>query len=154
MEDREAKKILAVDDETDTVEIITTLLQLDGYQVLPAPSADDAMGVLEVDVRVIDGTNKNLTDEMRKGTFREDLYYRLNLIPISVPPLHERKDDIPILASHFLKKLSHERGKEVTSFSSEVKEILLAHVTPQLRSEILFSESGWSLRRKLQAAPL
>jgi DNA-binding NtrC family response regulator len=85
---------------------------------------------LEVDVRVIAATNKNLTEEMKKGTFREDLYYRLNVIPIFVPPLRERKDDIPVLASHFLQKFIHERGKEVTSFSPEVMEILLAHSWP------------------------
>jgi DNA-binding NtrC family response regulator len=85
---------------------------------------------LEVDVRVIAATNKNLTEEMKKGTFREDLYYRLNVIPIFVPPLRERKDDIPLLASYFLQKFSRERGKEVISFSPEVIEILLAHSWP------------------------
>jgi len=85
---------------------------------------------LEVDVRVIAATNKNLTEEMKKGTFREDLYYRLNVIPIFVPPLRERKDDIPLLASHFLQKFSQERGKQVTSFSPEVMEIILAHSWP------------------------
>ncbi len=85
---------------------------------------------LEVDVRVIAATNKNLTEEMKKGTFREDLYYRLNVIPIFVPPLRERKDDIPLLASYFLQKFSRERGKEVASFSPEVIEILLAHSWP------------------------
>ena len=85
---------------------------------------------LEVDVRVIAATNKNLTEEMKKGTFREDLYYRLNVIPIFVPPLRTRKDDISLLASHFLQKINHERGKEVTSFSPEVMEILLDHSWP------------------------
>jgi len=85
---------------------------------------------LEVDVRVIAATNKNLTEEMKKGTFREDLYYRLNVIPIFVPPLRERKDDIPMLASYFLQKFSQERKKEVISFSTEVMEILLAHSWP------------------------
>jgi DNA-binding NtrC family response regulator len=85
---------------------------------------------LEVDVRVIAATNKNLTEEMKKGTFREDLYYRLNVIPIFVPPLRERKDDISLLASHFLQKFTHERGKEVTNFSPEVMEILLGHSWP------------------------
>jgi DNA-binding NtrC family response regulator len=67
---------------------------------------------------------------MKKGTFREDLYYRLNVIPIFVPPLRDRKDDIPLLASYFLQKLSQERKKEVISFSPEVMEILLAHSWP------------------------
>ncbi len=85
---------------------------------------------LEVDVRVVAATNKNLMEEMRKGTFREDLYYRLNVIPIFVPPLRERKDDIPLLTSHFLQKFSHEKGKEVTSIASEVMELFLAHSWP------------------------
>jgi transcriptional regulator with PAS, ATPase and Fis domain len=85
---------------------------------------------LEVDVRVIAATNKNLNEEMKKGTFREDLYYRLNVIPIFVPPLRERKDDLLLLTSHFLKKFSQEKGKEITNFSSEVMEILLAHSWP------------------------
>ena len=85
---------------------------------------------LEVDVRVIAATNKNLTEEMKKGTFREDLYYRLNVIPILVPPLRERKDDIPLLAAHFLKKLNKEKGKEISAISPEVMEILMAYSWP------------------------
>jgi DNA-binding NtrC family response regulator len=85
---------------------------------------------LEVDVRVIAATNKNLMEEMKKGTFREDLFYRLNVIPIFVPPLRERKDDIPLLASHFLQKFTHEKKKEVASISPEVMETLLAHSWP------------------------
>jgi transcriptional regulator with PAS, ATPase and Fis domain len=85
---------------------------------------------LEVDVRVIAATNKNLMEEIRRGTFREDLYYRLNVIPIFVPPLRERKDDIPLLASHFLQKFSQEKGKEMNSISPEVLEILVAHSWP------------------------
>jgi DNA-binding NtrC family response regulator len=85
---------------------------------------------LEVDVRVIAATNKNLMEEMKKGTFREDLFYRLNVIPIFVPPLRERKDDIPLLASHFLQKFTHEKKKKVASISPEVMETLLAHSWP------------------------
>jgi DNA-binding NtrC family response regulator len=85
---------------------------------------------LKVDVRVIAATNKNLIEEMKKGAFREDLYYRLNVIPIFVPPLRDRKDDIPLLASHFLQKFNHNKGKGVTSFSPEVMEIFLAHSWP------------------------
>jgi DNA-binding NtrC family response regulator len=85
---------------------------------------------LEVDVRVIAATNKNLTEEMKKGTFREDLYYRLNVIPIFIPPLRERKDDISFLASHFMEKFSQEKGKKIVDFSPDVMEIFLAHSWP------------------------
>jgi len=85
---------------------------------------------LEVDVRVIAATNKNLTEEMKKGTFREDLYYRLNVIPIFVPPLRERIDDISLLASYFLQKISQEKRREFTGFSPEVMETFLAHPWP------------------------
>jgi DNA-binding NtrC family response regulator len=85
---------------------------------------------LEVDVRIIAATNKNLMEEMKKGTFREDLYYRLNVIPIFIPPLRERRDDVLLLASSFLRKFSLEKGKEVVDFSPEVLEIIMAHSWP------------------------
>lgn len=85
---------------------------------------------LEVDVRVIAATNKNLMEEMKKGTFREDLYYRLNVIPIFVPPLRERKDDVSFLATHFLEKFSQEKGKKIVNISPDVMEIFLAHSWP------------------------
>jgi two-component system response regulator HydG len=67
---------------------------------------------------------------MKKGNFREDLYYRLNVIPIFIPPLRERKDDIPLLVSYFLQRFNRERGKDITGFSSEVMEIFLRHSWP------------------------
>lgn len=85
---------------------------------------------LEVDVRIIAATNKNLMEEIKKGTFREDLYYRLNVIPIFVPPLRERRDDISLLASHFLEKFNQEKGKKISGISPEVMEILLSHHWP------------------------
>ncbi len=67
---------------------------------------------LKADVRVIAASNKNLADEIRRGTFREDLYYRLNVIPLEVPPLRERKDDIPRLVHYFLQEFSTEYGQK------------------------------------------
>jgi two-component system response regulator PilR (NtrC family) len=62
---------------------------------------------IKVDVRIISATNKNIKEEIEAGRFREDLYYRLNVVPINIPPLRERKEDIPLLADHFLRKISH-----------------------------------------------
>ncbi len=73
--------------------------------------------VIKVDVRVISATNKNLLTEVREGRFREDLFYRLNVITIEIPPLRERREDILLLANHFLKKFSEENEKEIIGFS-------------------------------------
>lgn len=85
---------------------------------------------LKVDVRVIAATHRNLEELMRKGLFREDLYYRLNVISIHIPPLRERKEDIPVLIDHFLKKYSKENQKPVYDISKEAREVLLRHSYP------------------------
>jgi two-component system, NtrC family, nitrogen regulation response regulator NtrX len=77
-----------------------------------------------VDVRVIAATNKRLEDEIRKGTFREDLFFRLAVIPFEVAPLRERRADIPALARHFIQDLSSQYGKRAKELSGEVVEIL------------------------------
>jgi len=85
---------------------------------------------LTVDVRVIAASNKNLEEEIQKGTFREDLFYRLNVIPFEVPPLRERREDIPILANHFLRLFSEEYGRRGKSLSPEAMQLLLQHPWP------------------------
>ncbi len=78
-----------------------------------------------IDVRVVAATNVDLREALEQGTFREDLYYRLNVLPINVPPLRERKEDIPFLVEHFIKKLSKDLGSQVDSVAPEAIERLL-----------------------------
>ena len=85
---------------------------------------------IKVDVRVISATNKDLKRATASGGFREDLYYRLNVVTIELPPLRERKEDIPLLAQYFLSKFSLENKKEVTDFSPEAIEFLLSYDWP------------------------
>ncbi len=84
----------------------------------------------EVDVRVIVATNKDLEEEVKKGLFRNDLYYRIHVIPIYLPPLRERKEDIQPLVEHFLKKFNLRMKKEVKGLTSEAMQKLLLHDWP------------------------
>ena len=85
---------------------------------------------IRVDVRIISATNKDLEGAVREKLFREDLFYRLNVIQIKLPPLRERKEDIPILANHFLKKYSEELNKNILNISPETHQILLHYEYP------------------------
>ncbi|MBN2365453.1 MAG: sigma-54-dependent Fis family transcriptional regulator [Calditrichaeota bacterium] len=85
---------------------------------------------LKVDVRIIAATNKDLTDLMMKGEFRQDLYYRLNVIPIEVPPLRERKDDIPLLISHFLDKFNKQFNKNIDIIDDDAMKYLQNYSWP------------------------
>ncbi|HDG98996.1 MAG TPA: sigma-54-dependent Fis family transcriptional regulator [Desulfobacterales bacterium] len=85
---------------------------------------------IPVDIRVLAATNKDLRKEVRKGTFRQDLYYRLNVITLEVPALTDRRDDIPLLAYHFLKKFADAQSKGVQKISDEVMDILMAYQFP------------------------
>jgi two-component system response regulator AtoC len=83
-----------------------------------------------VDVRVIAATNVNLRAALEEGTFRQDLYYRLNVVPINIPPLRERREDIPFLAIHFVEKLAKELGSPVREISPAAMDRLFAHTWP------------------------
>lgn len=85
---------------------------------------------IPVDVRVITSTNKDLTSAMKEGKFREDLYYRISAFPILVPPLRERREDIPLLAEHFLNQANVRNRKSVTVISSEAMELLINYDWP------------------------
>jgi two-component system response regulator HydG len=85
---------------------------------------------IQVDVRIMAATNKNLSELVQHGKFREDLYYRLHIIPIYLPPLRERNEDIPLLVNHFLKKLTNELNKPAKQISDSAMEKLLSYHWP------------------------
>ena len=83
-----------------------------------------------VDVRLLAATNRDLTDMMKQGDFRTDLYYRLNVFPIRIPPLHERRDDIPLLVEYFMEKYARRMGKQVKTVPSMTMEKLVSWPWP------------------------
>ena len=85
---------------------------------------------IEVDVRILTATNKNLEDEVKSGAFREDLFYRIYVIPIHLPPLRERNEDIPLLADHFIKKFVGKMKKEIKGISTPALQKLLSYSWP------------------------
>ena len=86
--------------------------------------------LVRADVRIISATNKDLKKAVASGQFREDLYYRLNVVNIELPPLRERKEDILLLSGHFLRKFTQENQKELSGFSREVSNFLLKYQWP------------------------
>jgi two-component system response regulator GlrR len=99
-------------------------LQSKEFKPLGSPRTERA------DVRIVTATNRDLRAMVQRGAFREDLYYRLNIIPITIPPLRERKDDIPLLATYFLNQFKRLYDKKANGFSSEVLARLRAHDWP------------------------
>lgn len=85
---------------------------------------------IKVDVRIIAATNRNLEKEIAEGRFRLDLYYRINVFPITLPPLRDRKEDIPLLAAHFVSQYARKIGKQVTDIAPKVLKDLMAYDWP------------------------
>ncbi len=107
-------------------------------------------GTIHVDVRIIAATNRDLEKEMEQGRFRADLYYRLNIFPISVPSLRARREDIPLLVDHFIQKLSKKIGIKITTVSEHVREQIMNYDWPgnirelehAIERSILLSDDG------------
>jgi DNA-binding NtrC family response regulator len=99
---------------------------LEERRFIPVGSTEEK----QLDVRFIAATNRNLAEEVKRGAFREDLFYRLNVIPIEILPLRQRKEDIPLLAGHFLAVYSRNMNKEVTSFSEYALRQLMSYDWP------------------------
>ncbi|HET6896948.1 MAG TPA: sigma-54 dependent transcriptional regulator, partial [Vicinamibacteria bacterium] len=116
----------------DEVGDMTLKTQAKVLRVLQEQKVEPVGGTatITVDVRVIAATNKNLEEEIRKGTFREDLFFRLNVIPFHVAPLRERREDILLLARHFIAELSAEYGKRTKELTREALDLLVAQPWP------------------------
>lgn len=116
----------------DEIGDISPKLQLDLLRVLEEMHFFRLGGTvpIKVDVRVITATNRDLKRAVEEGACREDLYYRLNVIPITLPPLRNRREDIPVLVEHFLEQLSIQTGRKVEGISPEAMDLLMAHSWP------------------------
>jgi DNA-binding NtrC family response regulator len=107
-------------------------LQVKLLRVLQEKAFDRVGGskTIDIDVRIVAATNRNLEELVKEGKFREDLFYRLNVVPINIPPLRERRQDIPALYSHFLEKSNSVNNASVEGFSEEAMEILMEYDYP------------------------
>jgi transcriptional regulator with PAS, ATPase and Fis domain len=116
----------------DEISDISTALQVKLLRVLQEKEYEPlgATTTVKSDVRVIAATNKPLAAQLARGTFREDLYYRLNVVKIVLPPLAERREDIPLLADHFIRKFNAEKDKQVEGISEEALGLLMRHDLP------------------------
>ncbi len=116
----------------DEIGEIPTSIQVKLLRVLQSREFERVGGnqTIKVDIRIIAATNRDLTQAIAEGRFRTDLYYRLNVVPISVPPLRERITDIPALADHFIKKFSEENGRPILKISKEAMEAFIKYNWP------------------------
>jgi two-component system response regulator HydG len=85
---------------------------------------------VRVDVRIVAATNKDLAAEVKAGRFREDLFYRLNVVAVRLPPLRERREDVPLLAAAFLRRIADKHGKQLVGFTPGARTALTAHLWP------------------------
>ncbi len=126
----------------DEIGEIAPTVQIKILRVLQEKTFERVGGeqTLEVDVRIISATNKDLKREIERGTFREDLFYRLNVVNIHIPPLRERKEDIPILVSAFIKEFATENAKQVEGIDAKARALLYTYSWPgnvrELRNSI------------------
>jgi two-component system response regulator HydG len=111
----------------DEIAEMSLLLQAKLLRVIQTKTFERVGGTesIEVDVRLIVATNRDLEAEVQEGRFREDLYYRLNVIPVTLPALRERREDIPLLADHFLKKIAERNRKNIRGFSPQAVDMLM-----------------------------
>ena len=116
----------------DEIGDVSAAFQMRLLRVLQERKYQPLGGIKQVqaNVRIIAATNKNLADLVNKGIFREDLFYRINVVPIALPPLRDRKEDIPLLIEHFIGRLNRLRGKAVSGISQEALALLMAHNYP------------------------
>ena len=116
----------------DEIGDISPALQVRLLRVLQDRSYEPLGGTnsLRADVRIVAATNRELDQLVREGKFRQDLYYRVNVVRLHLPPLRERKEDIPLLADHFVRKFNRLNAKEIQGLSPEVLPILMAHDYP------------------------
>jgi two-component system, NtrC family, response regulator AtoC len=105
---------------------VKLLRVLEGQRIRRLGEADDR----EVDVRIVAATHRDLTKETEAGRFREDLFYRLNVLPIALPPLRDRREDIPLLASHFLERNNARLGTAIEGIDGEARRLLYEHAWP------------------------
>jgi len=109
---------------TDLQTKLLRVLQDGEFERLGSPKS------IKVNVRIIASTNRNLEEEIRKGRFREDLFYRLNVFPITIPPLRQRKEDIPLLVDYFVAKFNKKTGKKIETVSKETLNVLQEYDWP------------------------
>ncbi len=116
----------------DEIGELTPSVQVKLLRVLQEKSFERVGGEksIKADVRIVSATNRDLKDMMHQGTFREDLFYRLCVIPIALPPLRERREDIPYLIEHFLERIRNETGKQIDSLDTLAMDLILSYRWP------------------------